>query len=129
MLRSIAAVFAGYLTMVVGVVGFDAFLLVVFSDVFSRKPGPYEGPAWILVLELVAAALIAGVGGWVCGWIARRAEVGHALVLGGLMLVLSIVSLVGEAGWKPLWSSIAMAVLPPLAMLYGARLRAEQAHG
>lgn len=124
--RSIVAVVAGYLAMFIGVAIGLAILLASFPDAFPDQPGPYDGPTFVLVLEIVMSLLAALAGGYACGYVARSKEVQHAAVLVGLMAVLGVVSLIGEAGLKPLWSSLAILVLPPAAVLYGAVLRRRQ---
>jgi hypothetical protein len=123
MVRSILAVIAGYATLVLGVGVFLAFLLFLFPGAFPAEPGPYTGPVWILVLELAFSGVVAVGGGYVCGLVAGRAELKHALVLVGLMIVLGLASAAFEAGLKPLWSSLAMPVVGALGVLLGAKLR------
>jgi hypothetical protein len=127
MLRSVLAVLAGYLTMVVAVTGTLGFLFLVLNDAFPQTPGPYTGPAYVLVIELFVALLAATCGGYVCALVARRKPLHHAAALVGLMLVLGAVSLVGEAGLKPLWSTLSIVLLSPLGVLAGAWLRGR--HG
>ena len=124
--RSILAVIAGYLAMFIGVAIGLAILLAAFPDAFPDQPGPYDGPTYVLVLEIVMSLIAALGGGYACAFVARRKELHHAGVLVGLMIVLGIVSVIGEAGLKPLWSSLAILVLPPAAVLYGAVLRRRQ---
>lgn len=127
MLRSALAVLAGYLTMVVAVTGALGFLFLVFHDAFPQTPGPYTGPAYVLVLELVVALLAAICGGYVCALVARRKPLHHAAALAGLMLALGVVSILGEAGMKPLWSTLSIVLASPLAAISGAWLRGR--HG
>ena len=124
--RSILAVIAGYFAMFIGVAIGLAILLAAFPDAFPEQPGPYEGPTYVLVLELVLSLLAAVGGGYACAFVARHKEVQHAAALVGLMVVMSIVSWIAEAGLKPLWSSLAILALPPFAVLLGAVLRRRQ---
>lgn len=46
-------------------------------------------------------------GGYICGWLARRAEIGHGLGMIALSLVLGIMYLVsGRNGGEPLWYAL-----------------------
>ena len=126
-LRSIGAVLGGYLTMVLGVSTLLALLFFAFRDDFPREPGPYEGPAIVLVLELLGGFIAAVVGGFVCALIARRAEMKHAYALVALLVPLSAISLYVDAGLKPLWSSLLTPVVAIAGVLLGARLRARRA--
>jgi hypothetical protein len=121
--RSILAVIAGYATLVLGVGVFLALLLFLFPGAFPAEPGPYTGPAWILALELVFSGLVAVGGGYVCGLVAGRAELGHALVLVCVMAALGLASAFVEAGLKPLWSTIALPILGAVGVIVGAKLR------
>jgi hypothetical protein len=121
--RSILSVVAGYLTCVIGVGIGLAFLLFAFPDAFPREPGPYEGPRFVLLLELAMSAVVAVAGGYVCGLVARRAEARHGLYLLGLMLVLGVVSALVEAGLKPLWSSLSIPIVGAVGVYLGAKLR------
>jgi hypothetical protein len=67
--------------------------------------------------------ILAGLGGYVCAWIARRRQLRHAVVLVGVMLVMGIVTLFVDDGVKPLWSTIAVIVLGAAAVPVGARVR------
>jgi hypothetical protein len=121
--RSILSVVAGYATLVVGVGVFLALLLFLAPGAFPPEPGPYTGPAWVLVVELVFSGLVAVGGGYVCGLVAGRAELGHALALAGIAVALGIVSAFVEAGLKPLWSSLAIPLVGAVGVLVGAKLR------
>jgi hypothetical protein len=125
MIRSVLAVLAGYLVNIVGVSTFFALVLALGLPRMPAKPDPatFHPPAWFYAAELVSTPIIALGGGYICAWLARKKEVAHGLALGGLMLVLGIVSIVVEIGMKPLWSSAGVVVLGILGVLGGARLR------
>ena len=127
MKRSILSVVAGYFTMMVGVSGGLAFMLLVAGSDMPSEPQPFDGPAWILWFELAVSALAATAGGWVCARLAPKNPMRHAQALAGLMGVLGVVSVVGELGLKPLWSSIAVVVVGIAFTLLGARLRSPHA--
>lgn len=125
MLRSILAVLAGYITMMLGVTSTLAILFFVARDAFPDPPGPYTGPAWVLWVELVLGFVVAIGGGYVCGIVARRRELAHGLVLAGLALVLGIASAGAEAGLKPMWSSIGLALAGAIGVALGSAWRAR----
>lgn len=130
MIRSILAVLGGYATLVVGVGAFFAILMAFVPGLSETDPGaPFDGPAWVLGAELAASLVVALVGGYVCAWIAGRGEVGHGAALAGFMLVMGLVSVILEAGLKPLWSSVAVAVLPAGSVLVGAWVRGRIVSG
>ena len=121
--RSILAILAGYLTMLVGVSGALAFAAVVLLGEIPTEPKPFDGPAYFLWVELLISLLAAIAGGYVCALVAKDAERKHIAVLIGLMLVLSVVSIAVEAGLKPRWSSIAVPLAGILGVWLGGRLR------
>lgn len=83
----------------------------------------FRPPAWLLWVELASSPLIAALGGYVCVWIARRRPLQHAIALVAVIMLMGAVSVVTDAGEKPLWSSIALPVLACVGALLGARLR------
>lgn len=128
MLRSILAVLGGYVTLIIGVTAFFAILLFTNPEMRQMDPtAPFDGPAWILWAELGVSGVVALFGGYVAAWIAGRQELAHGAALAGLMLVLGLVSVIGESGSKPLWSSVAVATLPAAVAVLGAALRARVA--
>lgn len=122
-LRSIGAVLGGYAAMIILVGATLAFLQFAFADAFPKEPGPYTGPTFVLVLELLFGLLAAIGGGYVCAWLAPSAEHKHVYALMGLLAVMGIASAVGEAGLKPAWSSYAMPVVGVLGLYGGLLLR------
>jgi len=125
MLRSIAAVIAGYVTLAVLTAGTIFLLGAAFPASYTPT-----NTGWVL-FNLLYGALYAVVGGYVAGVIARRAEVGHGLALGILMVVLSLVTFVlTQTGQpptgQPLWYSIALVVLALPTPVLGSYLRQRQ---
>ena len=122
-MRSALSVIAGYLTMMLGVTTFFAFVVMVILGGKPGDPKSFDPPAWLYVLELVVTPILAAAGGYVCAWIAKRRVMRHAFVLVIVVLVLGVVSIVMESGMKPLWSSIAVVVLGAAGVPIGARVR------
>lgn len=121
--RSILAILAGYLTMLVGVSGALAFAAVVVLGELPTEPRPFDGPTSFLWIELVIALFAAIAGGYVCALVARDAERKHVRILAGLMLVLGAVSVATETGLKPLWSSVAVPLVGIVGVWLGGQLR------
>ena len=124
MLRSTLAVLGGLATTFLSVTSLLALLVFLASDEFPSEPGPYTGADYVLWIEVGLSLLAAMAGGFVCAWIAGRNEMKHALVLTGILLVLGVISIASNEGLKPLWSSVAVALIGTLGVLPGARLRA-----
>jgi hypothetical protein len=124
MLRSFLAILAGYVTLVLGVTSTLAILFFVARDAFPTEPGPFAGPSWVLVVEIISGFAVAVLGGYVCALVARRRELAHGLVLGGAALLLGMLTATMEEGMKPLWSSIGVALAGAIGIVLGAAWRA-----
>src|SRR6266850_398599 len=103
MIRSILAVVAGYLAMFIGVSIFFAGVMFLALGGMPAHPESFTPPRWLFILEQAWTPLPAIAGGYVCAWIARRFPMRHAAALVAVMVPLSVVSMVMEAGMKPLW--------------------------
>jgi hypothetical protein len=123
MLRSVLAVVAGYLAMMLAVTTFFSFVIFIALGVTPGERPPIDPPVWLTVVELATAPVLAGLGGYVCAWIARRREMQHAYALAGLVVVMNIVTIVAEGGMRPLWSVLGLGILGVIGVLLGARLR------
>jgi hypothetical protein len=123
MLRSVLAVVAGYLAMMLAVTTFFSFVIFLVLGVSPGEKPPVDPPAWLTVVELATAPVLAGLGGYVCAWIARRNEMRHAYALVGVVAVMNVVTIVAEGGMRPLWSPLALGVLACIGVVLGARLR------
>ncbi len=114
MIRSAVAIVAGYLVMLVAV---TVLFLLTFRD-----PGATPTPTF-LYLSIAYGFAFAVLGGFVTAAIAGRAEMGHALALAGLIVVLGIVSLVLAAGREPLWYGLSNLALGAGGAIAGGYLR------
>ena len=126
MIRSIAAVAAGYVTTLVGVSTFFAIVMVLAFGGMPADAATFHPPSWLLWLEIAFSPVLAAAGGYVCAWIAREREMRHACALAAVMVVMGAISVVGDAGLKPMSSTIAVVVLGIAGALGGAWLRVAQ---
>lgn len=124
-LQSIGAVFAGL---------FAVFVLSLGTDVVLHATGiyppwfkPMSTPMWILA---TAYRVVYGiVGGYITARLAPNRPIGHAVVLGFIGLVLSIVGAAGT--WNqgpefgPKWYPLAVVVMALPCAWLGGRLRAR----
>lgn len=123
--RSIAAVFLGFLTVVVLSLGTDQLLHVI--NVYP----PWGQPMWEPGLNLLALAyrcVFTVLGGWVAARVAPRAPMKHVWILGIIGLVLGTLGVVGT--WNlnlgPRWYSVAIAITGlPLTLLGGVLHRPQ----
>ena len=123
MLRSVLAVIAGYLAMMVAVTTFFSFMVYVVLGGLPSDPKQFSPPAWLYVVELATTPIVAGVGGYVCAWIAKRRVMRHVFALGGVMLVMTIVSTVGAPASDPWWHMPAIGILGAIGAILGGRVR------
>ncbi len=120
--RSILAVVVGYLVTGILVAVRSACMMVLFP-----APRPTASPGMMVeALSLVLDFICAVVGGYITAWIARRNEVGHALILGLLMTVIGIVLLVASHGTVPIGYRIALLIIATPGAVLGGVIRARQ---
>jgi hypothetical protein len=112
--RSVLAVIAGYLAMMIVVI----VLTVIVVKAFHLQSG-HPTPAYLTlnILYSLAAALL---GGFVAAKIARRSPLAHGIALELIMLALSLVNFSTSAGGQPLGYRIFVVVALPLAAIAGA---------
>jgi hypothetical protein len=87
MLRSLAAVFAGFLAIVILVLGSAP----VTARLLSTETTPRPTSAYLAV-NLVSGFLCAGAGGWLAGHIAAAHPQWHAAALAALVLGLGVMT-------------------------------------
>ena len=132
MLRSVLAVVLGFVVTLVASVGTDFVLMVLLPRSITEAQPPPRG----LLLGILGYCFVYMVlGGYVTAFIARRAEVRHAVVLGGIALAvgiaLSLPVLLGQSSDQgmPAWymALTLCSVVPATAL--GGFLRARQRRG
>lgn len=115
--RSIGAVFAGYVTLLVLRFLFMAMAGALFSSLYPSEEGA-SPTAEGLVLLLVGDAVNGALAGLVAGRIAGRATFAHAAALAGLCGYLAMTSMDQVAG-MPGWFALGFALAAPLGILAG----------
>lgn len=118
MIRSILAVFVGYLVI--------ALPIIALFAIWFREPGtkPTEG---FMLFSLGYSFLFAAVGGYVTSLIAKRSEMKHATALAAFSALMGIVSMIISAGQEPLWYQIANIVVLVAGVPLGGYVRNRQA--
>lgn len=124
--RSVAAVIAGFVATVVLSVACDAIVRMLAPGAFGpdgRTPGP-------VVAAGVAYTLLSAIaGGFVAALIARRREVMHALVLGTLGAVATLLIIVAAPATQRTVGMFVSAMLVIPATVLGGWLRARGRSG
>lgn len=125
MLRSIVAVFAGFVV---------AALLVVVSTWIVAPAlglaGAEPGPGYLL-FNLVTSALAGVLGGYVAARVAPHTHWGHVGTLAVILLLLSMPGILQPpAPGQPTWYPVLLAMLGPATVLLGGVLaiRSTQRH-
>jgi hypothetical protein len=114
--RSVLAVVAGFLVIVVLSVGIDTLLEQTILPGLARAEA--STGVWLFVTFYRAAVSIGGC--FVAAWLAPRRPMGHAIALGILGIVVSTAGLVAMWGVGPMWYPIALIVMAlPCAWIGG----------
>jgi len=120
MLRSILALAAGYIAILILTIFLFFVLGTFFPNVFLSTPG---------VLAILACDfLFAAVGGYVAAALAPHSQLRHALWLGAILVLFGVVMVVWVgfnpegAGKEPLWYQVGrVLVTMPAVLLGGSR--------
>lgn len=120
MVKSIWAVVAGFLTVVVLSVATDAVLEGIGFFPPATQPEAYE--SWMLFLALVYRTVFTVFGGFVAAKLAPSKPMNHVIVLAVIGTIAGIGGVV--AGWNlsENWYPIALAVLAFPSVYYGGKL-------
>ena len=132
LLRSVAAIVAGYgvmsLTAIGGIIIGAALFVPGGLGTASAAAPPPALPAAYLAANLVAGALGAVLGGWVTARVAAFAPFGHAAVLAAVVAAVTIaIAGSGPPGAQPEWYPIVIGVIGVAGVLTGGKLRAAAA--
>jgi hypothetical protein len=122
MLRSIPAVAAGSVVWMVIALGLDFLLISMFPHWADSRGRVESVPVLFLMLSYSTGTEV--LAGYITGWIARRREVMHALVLGLLQLAMGIVATIKMWETAPAWWHVAILALVVPATVAGGRWRA-----
>lgn len=133
MLRSLAAVVAGYLTMALVVILGTVAATAAFvpGGLAALRAGAAAGvvPAGYLAANLVVSLLAAMLGGWVAARVATRAPLAHAASLAIAVAVFGLVTALRPAApGQPAWYPWTIVVLGTAGVLLGGWIRASSAN-
>ncbi|HET6326884.1 MAG TPA: hypothetical protein VFG04_19555 [Planctomycetaceae bacterium] len=127
MKRSIIAVVAGIVVLIL-----SSFAIEAIANPLMKMIGlfPDESPSTAVRLVTMAYTTVCiAAAGYVTAWIARRAPVLHALIMGAVQVGLTVALIIDQPDFAPPWAwIITVAVIMPAAW-YGGAIRARQARG
>jgi len=119
--RSVLAVVGGLVAIFAASMAMDELMYAL--RVFPRPPAiTYETVPYLIATAYRAAI---GVGGcWIAARFAPSRPMRHALILGGIGVLLSLAGTVAALTMEmgPIWYPIALVVVPPPAAWLGGRL-------
>jgi uncharacterized membrane protein len=120
MLKSIGAILAGMITIVVLSAGTDAALEA--AGIFTP---PDQGffTTWMVILAFVYRSIYTVAGGYVTARLAPDRPIRHAVILGILGIILGSVGVVVAWDLAPHWYPIALVVTALPCTWFGGRLR------
>jgi hypothetical protein len=117
-LRSLAAVVAGFLVLVVLILGSTPILVRILLP----EPGQRPSAAY-LIANLLTGFAFAGVGGWVAAHLAPRAPVVHGGVMAAIVLAVGVLTAAqgGAArSGQPPWYAWALPFVGAAGVMIGA---------
>ena len=124
MLRSAAAILAGFLTSFVLAVGSDALLHKIMPGSFGND-GMAHGLA--LGVALIYTAVFGSAGAYVAARLAPGHPLRHALILGAIALLLSVTATIQLWHSAPAWYHIPAVLLVLPSAWFGGMLFERQA--
>jgi hypothetical protein len=126
--RSVLAVIAGYILMVVLVMAAGMFVMANFPADFTGADGKprLPGLGWYAV-NLAYSFVFALAGGHTCARLARRAEMAHAGALAAFLGVMGLISIAAYSGETPApwWWTAGEVAVGVLGALAGGLIRAQ----
>lgn len=120
MLRSILAVLAGYVVMVAIVVA-ATYALQQIEPGWFLIGAPLT--AGYLAVNIAYSLLAALTGGYLVARLAKQAHLKHVYALATLSLAMAVLSAFASGGDQPVWYRIFLAVMMPMVVIAGGRLR------
>ena len=122
MLRAVAAVLVGYIT--VGVLIFATDQL--FGLIIPNMQSMHELPVYYFVISIVTDTAYSALGGWVCAAIGKSHARMSVLFLMALGEVAGLAATIWNWGVVPHYFSFALMILYPPAIWLGGQLQRQR---
>lgn len=122
-LKSIVAILAGIMTIVLLSTGTDILL-----ETLGIFPAPEKGLSipWMLMLALIYRCVYAVVGGYITAVLAPSHGTRHAIILGVIGIIVSLIGVIVAWDLSPHWYPIALAITALPCTWFGGKLRKEK---
>ena len=131
-MRSVLAVLAGLVVLTVTSFAIEAvanpLLMRMFPGALPNEAAMNHNVAAKLFMTAYTMLCVAA-GGYVTAWLARRAPVRHAVIMGAIEAAMTIGVMISLPGHAPLWSWIVGIALIVPAAWCGGMMRAKRAIG
>ena len=122
--RSIWAVFAGFITVVLLPVGTD--LVLESLGVFSPQSEPASYTAGMLMVALIYRCAYTVAGGYVTAWLPPDRPMRHAIILGFIGIVAGTIGVIVAWNLSPQhWYPIALVVTALPCTWWGGKLKTK----
>ena len=131
MIRSVAAVAAGFLAMVlavmIGVAAATAALLPGGLAGMKATVAPVSLPPSYLAVNIVVSLIATILGGWLTSRLSAPEQRGNVMVLAGLVVLLSVFTAMqgDSSGAQPMWYRWIIPVIGVIGVLIGGGLGAR----
>jgi hypothetical protein len=131
MIRSVAAVAAGFLAMVlavmIGVASATAALVPGGLAAMRTAVAPVSLPASYLGVNIVVSLISAILGGWLTARLSAPQQRSNVMILAGLVVLLSVVTAMqgDPGGAQPMWYRWLIPVIGVIGVLIGGGIGAR----
>lgn len=121
MLKTIGAIFAGFLTVFILSIVTDVLLegLHIFPAVNTKAAASW----WILLVALLYRSFYAVIGGYVTAWLSTERPMKNVTILGIIGFVFATLGLLINLDKPGLWYPILLVILTIPSVLLGGKLR------
>lgn len=119
LLKSIGAVLAGFVLLVTLSIVMDSIL----EKIGALKTDPFnENPSWLIILLILYRTIFNACGSYLTARLAPNKPMKHALILGSIGVVLTIVGLIAMWEIPPRWYPISLIILTLPAAWVGGKI-------
>lgn len=128
MLRRTVSVVVGLVAVLLLVGVTDAMLAEIFPAQFRNADGTHAFPGASLVAFIMVYSFVyAVVGGYLTAMIAPKSPLAHAVALGALLVIISVIFAIMNPYQHPWWYLLACTVLIALGCIVGGSLKTQRA--
>ena len=124
LLKSILAIVVGFI--LVGVLSVGTDLILEATHMFPPISQPQAYTWQLLFLALIFRTVYAGIGGYITALLSPGKAMRDAKILAGIGFVVAVIGALSHLNLGNVWYPILLAILSPIAVVIGARLRVRK---